>query len=119
MKQSGAIHAQIRREIEARIMSGEWKPGDRIPYEHQLMASYGCSRMTVNRALRVLIEAGLLESRRRAGTFVAHPRIHRAAAGVGEGVGAATCHGSDRLPTQGGDEGWGGAVGDGAVTKLT
>jgi GntR family histidine utilization transcriptional repressor len=79
MKPSSAIHAQIRRDIEARIMSGEWGPGTRIPYEHQLMESYGCSRMTVNRALRMLIEAGLLESRRRAGTFVSHPRIHRAA----------------------------------------
>jgi GntR family histidine utilization transcriptional repressor len=79
MKQSGALHAQIRRDIEARIMSGEWKPGDRIPYEHQLMATYGCSRMTVNRALRALVEAGLIESRKRAGTFVSHPRIHRAA----------------------------------------
>lgn len=79
MKQSGAIHAQIRREIEARIMSGEWKPGERIPYEHQLMASYGCSRMTVNRALRALIDAGLLESRRRAGTIVSQPLIQRAA----------------------------------------
>lgn len=79
MKQDGALHARIRREIEARIMSGEWKPGDRIPYEHQLMAQYGCSRMTVNRALRVLIEAGLLESRRRAGTYVSQPRIQRAA----------------------------------------
>ena len=67
------------RDIEARIMSGEWKPGDRIPYEHQLMATYGCSRMTVNRALRALVEAGLIESRKRAGTFVSHPRIHRAA----------------------------------------
>lgn len=79
MKPSGALHAQIRRDIEARIMSGEWKPGARIPYEHQLMATYGCSRMTVNRALRGLLETGLLESRKRAGTFVAHPRIDRAA----------------------------------------
>ena len=56
MSESGAIHARIRRDIEARIMSGEWAPGTRIPYEHQLMASYGCSRMTVNRALRTLME---------------------------------------------------------------
>lgn len=79
MSESGAIHTRIRRDIEARIMSGEWAPGTRIPYEHQLMASYGCSRMTVNRALRTLMEAGLIESRRRAGTFVSHPRVQRAA----------------------------------------
>tara|TARA_Y100000815_G_scaffold241746_1_gene238204 strand:+ start:306 stop:1025 length:720 start_codon:yes stop_codon:yes gene_type:complete len=73
------IHQRIRQEIERRIRSGEWAPGHRIPYEHEWMASYGCSRMTVNRALRGLIEAGLLESRRRAGTFVAAPRFDRAA----------------------------------------
>lgn len=74
-----ALHDRIRREIEARIMSGEWRPGHRIPYEHELMADYGCSRMTVNRALGALAQAGLLDRRRRAGSFVATPRFHRAA----------------------------------------
>ena len=87
MKLSGALHAQIRRDIEARIMSGEWKPGDRIPYEHQLMASYGCSRMTVNRALRMLMEVGLIESRRRAGTA----RAGRVADQRCSGAGRAGC----------------------------
>ncbi len=31
----------------------------------------------------------------------------------------ATCHGSDGLPTQGSDEGWGGAASGRAVTELT
>lgn len=73
------LHERIRRAIEARIMSGEWKPGHRIPYEHELEAEYGCSRMTVSKALGALVQAGLLERRRRAGTFVAAPRFHRAA----------------------------------------
>lgn len=60
-------------------MSGEWKPGHRIPYEHELMTEYACSRMTVNRALGALAQAGLLDRRRRAGSFVATPRFHRAA----------------------------------------
>lgn len=60
-------------------MSGEWRPGHRIPTEHEWMQAYGCSRMTVNKALRALVQAGLLESRKRAGTFVAAPRFHRAA----------------------------------------
>ena len=76
---SAALHSRIRRDIEARIMSGEWRPGHRIPYEHEWMQAYGCSRMTVNKALRALVQAGLLESRKRAGTFVAAPRFHRAA----------------------------------------
>ncbi len=74
-----AIHSRIRQDIETRIMSGEWRPGHRIPYEHEWMALYGCSRMTVNKALRSLVQSGLLESRKRAGTFVAAPRFHRAA----------------------------------------
>lgn len=73
------LHERIRRAIEARIMSGEWKPGHRIPYEHELEAEYGCSRMTVSKALGALVQAGLLERRKRAGTFVAAPRFHRAA----------------------------------------
>ena len=39
------------------------------------MAEYGCSRMTVNKALHSLVEAGLIERRRRAGSFVRRPNI--------------------------------------------
>lgn len=74
-----ALHSRIRRDIAERIMSGAWPAGHRIPVEQELMRSYACSRMTVNKALRALVEAGLLESRKRAGTFVATPRHHRAA----------------------------------------
>ncbi|MGB3626279.1 MAG: GntR family transcriptional regulator, partial [Henriciella sp.] len=42
------LHDSIRSAIEDRILSGELKPGDRIPFEHELMETYGCSRMTVN-----------------------------------------------------------------------
>jgi GntR family histidine utilization transcriptional repressor len=69
---------RIRAEVSERILSGAWPPGHRIPFEHELMAQYGCSRMTVNRALEPLAESGLIERRRKAGTFVARPRIHSA-----------------------------------------
>lgn len=70
------LHKRIRAEIQARILSGAWPPGHRIPFEHELMGEYGCSRMTVNKALAPLAEAGLIERRRKFGTFVARPRIH-------------------------------------------
>lgn len=60
-------------------MSGAWLPGLRIPPEHHLMEQYGCSRMTVNKALSTLVEKGLIERRKRAGTFVSPPQVHRAA----------------------------------------
>lgn len=69
------LYKQIRLDIEHRILSGEWPPGHRIPFEHELMASYGCSRMTVNKALSELAQADLIERRRRAGTFVRRPKF--------------------------------------------
>jgi GntR family histidine utilization transcriptional repressor len=68
-----SLHQRIRSDIERRILSGEWGPGHRIPYEHELMAQYGCARMTVNKALSSLVDAGLIERRRRAGSFVRRP----------------------------------------------
>jgi GntR family histidine utilization transcriptional repressor len=76
------MEAHIRGVIEARIMSGAWHPGDRVPAEHELMVEFGCSRMTVNRALTALADAGLVERRRRAGTVVARPRRQMAAIAI-------------------------------------
>lgn len=75
---AASLHQRIRADIEARILSGEWPPGHRIPFEHELMAQYGCARMTVNKAIASLVAAGLVERRRRAGSFVAQPRLHSA-----------------------------------------
>ncbi|MGQ0563868.1 MAG: UTRA domain-containing protein [Gemmobacter sp.] len=72
------LHARIRAEVEARILSGDWKPGDRLPTETELMARYGCSRMTVNKAMASLAASGLVLRNRRAGTTVARPRMHSA-----------------------------------------
>lgn len=66
-----SLHEHIRSDIENQIMSGAVEPGDRIPSEMELMAHYGCSRMTVNKALSRLSAAGLVHRRKRAGTVVA------------------------------------------------
>lgn len=70
------LHKRIRADISDKILSGAWPPGHRIPFEHELMAAYGCSRMTVNKALSPLAESGLIQRRRRAGSFVSRPKIH-------------------------------------------
>jgi GntR family histidine utilization transcriptional repressor len=69
------LYKKIRLDIERRILSGEWPPGHRIPFEHEIMARYGCSRMTVNKALSELAQADLIERRRRAGSFVSRPQF--------------------------------------------
>src|SRR5262245_34270839 len=69
------LYKRIRLDIERQILTGEWPPGHRIPFEHELMVRYGCSRMTVNKALSELALADLIERRRRAGTFVRRPKF--------------------------------------------
>ena len=65
-----SIQAEVTRRISQRI----WRPGELIPGEVDLAAEFGCARATVNRALRQLAEAGILDRRRKVGTRVAlHP----------------------------------------------
>lgn len=64
----------VQDEVRRRIRDREWKPGELIPNEAELAVEFGCARTTVNRALRELAEAGLVERRRKSGTRVAlHP----------------------------------------------
>lgn len=68
------VHDEVLRRIHERI----WIPGALIPNEESLAREFGCARTTVNRALRELAAAGLLERRRRAGTRVAMNPSRRA-----------------------------------------
>jgi GntR family transcriptional regulator, histidine utilization repressor len=38
-----ALYQRIRDDIEAKILSDDWPPGHRVPFEHELMRSYDCS----------------------------------------------------------------------------
>ena len=61
-----AIEAEVRRRIADR----EWRQGERIPDEAELAVEFGAARATVNKALQMLADEGLLDRRRRAGTHV-------------------------------------------------
>ncbi|MFL4975780.1 MAG: UTRA domain-containing protein [Microvirga sp.] len=74
----GPLHLQIRRAIARPILAGSWPPGRRVPSEHALMARFGVSRMTVNRALASLAGEGLVERKRKSGTVVAACSAERA-----------------------------------------
>ncbi|MCV3210084.1 histidine utilization repressor [Mesorhizobium sp. YC-39] len=73
-----SLHQRILSDISEKILSGAWAPGHRIPFEHELTAEYKCSRMTVNKALSQLAKAGLIERRRRSGSFVRRPQSQAA-----------------------------------------
>lgn len=73
-----SLHQRILSDIEGRILSGAWPPGHRIPFEMELAAQYDCSRMTVNKALSQLAKSGLIERRKRSGSFVTQPHAQSA-----------------------------------------
>lgn len=68
----------VQSAILDRIHDGTWLPGDRIPGEEALAEEFGCSRTTMNRALRALAEDGVVERRRRAGTRVSSAPVRQA-----------------------------------------
>ncbi|WP_086084366.1 UTRA domain-containing protein [Rhizobium etli] len=72
-----SIHRRIFEDLEAMIVNGVWPPGYRIPFEHELVQEYQCSRMTVNKALSALAGRGMITRRRKVGSFVASRQIDR------------------------------------------
>jgi GntR family histidine utilization transcriptional repressor len=75
---SGTGWEDVRAEVLRRIRARVWGPGVVIPGEEALAVEFGVARATVNRALRDLAEAGLLERRRKAGTRVAMLPVRKA-----------------------------------------
>lgn len=68
----------IREEVRRRIHRRDWAPGEMIPNEITLAGEFGCSRATMNRALRSLASDGLIDRRRKGGTRVALHPVRRA-----------------------------------------
>ncbi|MFF3391276.1 GntR family transcriptional regulator [Streptomyces sp. NPDC002669] len=63
-------YQRIADELRDAIQAGRYGPGDRLPGENDLMATYDVARMTARQALGVLQSEGLTESRKGAGVFV-------------------------------------------------
>jgi len=64
------LYKQIKHHIRERIRSGEWPAEHLVPSENTLVREFGASRMTVNRALRELVDEGLIVRVQGLGTFV-------------------------------------------------
>lgn len=63
-------HQQLRE-----LLIGMVVPGQAIPSERELMASYGVSRATVRKAIDGLVADGLLQRTHGLGTFAVRPRL--------------------------------------------
>jgi GntR family histidine utilization transcriptional repressor len=71
---AAALYEQVKEHIVRGIQSGQWRTGDRLPSEHELVAQFGVSRMTANRALRELAEQGRIVRVAGVGSFVAEDK---------------------------------------------
>ncbi|MFJ2007959.1 GntR family transcriptional regulator [Streptomyces chartreusis] len=63
-------YRRIADDLRAKIDTGDFGPGDRLPGENPLAAEYGVASMTARQALNALKKEGLVESRRGAGFYV-------------------------------------------------
>jgi GntR family transcriptional regulator len=68
------IYMQMAATLRTQIVDGQIMAGDALPSERDLCAIMGASRVTVRKAIELLIEEGLLTRRQGSGTFVT-PRI--------------------------------------------
>ena len=71
------LHHQVYLDLRGAIESGELRPGDRLPSERELTSRYGCSMITIRRALSELAREQRIERTRGRGTFILRPRIDR------------------------------------------
>lgn len=60
----------VAQQIEASIVEGVFRAGDRLPSERQLAERCGVSRNVVREAVKRLSQKGLVETRSNRGTFV-------------------------------------------------
>jgi GntR family transcriptional regulator, histidine utilization repressor len=70
-----APYARVKQALKNGLEQGRWRTGDLMPSEAELVAQFGISRMTVNRALRELQAEGLVDRVQGVGTFAA--QLHR------------------------------------------
>jgi DNA-binding GntR family transcriptional regulator len=67
-------YAQLREILYSAISSGHWKPGARLPTETELASVTPFSLGTVQRAMRALVDEGLIVRTQGTGSFVAEGR---------------------------------------------
>ncbi|WHH61020.1 GntR family transcriptional regulator [Petroclostridium sp. X23] len=71
------LYEQLKDYIKQAISSGEYKQGQALPSERQLMENLRVSRITVRQAIGELVNEGVLYRQHGKGTFVAQKRILR------------------------------------------
>ena len=72
---SQPIYVQIADTIRRKVELGVYAYGSRLPTEREFSENFGVNRITVRKALKLLVDEGLLISSQGRGTFVSQPKI--------------------------------------------
>jgi GntR family transcriptional repressor for pyruvate dehydrogenase complex len=80
------VSEKVAEELISLIKKGRLKEGDRLPSEHELMATLGVGRSSVREAIQGLAVAGILDVRRPHGTFVVSSVSRRLSAELSSAV---------------------------------
>lgn len=70
------MYQQIVDQITARVMAGDWAPGQSLPSIRELAAASGVSVITVKRAYEDLERAGVINTRHGKGSVVSERPDH-------------------------------------------
>jgi GntR family transcriptional repressor for pyruvate dehydrogenase complex len=76
------LFEQVAAHLERQILSGELKPGDRLPPERDLREQFGVGRPAIREALITLQRTGLIEIGNGTPARVAMPSVHGVFAGL-------------------------------------
>lgn len=71
------LYQQLYEILRRKIQDAEWRPGDIIPPESEMIELYQVSRSTVRQVLDILVHEGLIYRQRGRGTFVTHPTLEQ------------------------------------------
>lgn len=63
-------YRQVANALRAAILTKKFEPGEKLPSGTELAKTYGVARMTVQQAIRLLRDEGLVSSRQGSGVFV-------------------------------------------------
>jgi GntR family transcriptional repressor for pyruvate dehydrogenase complex len=75
------LYQQVAAAIMSSIMSGKYKPGERLPSERDLAVAFKVSRPTIREAMIALEIRGLAESRHGSGIYITNQLPAQGAAG--------------------------------------
>ncbi|WP_371371060.1 FadR/GntR family transcriptional regulator [Sporomusa aerivorans] len=67
---SSSISQRVIDQLTKALISGQLKPGDKIPTEVELAESFGVARNSIREGIKILEAFGIVEIRRAEGTFI-------------------------------------------------